>query len=182
MSAVSDASFEGSVSRYQFCRERLAVPRRGVTGRKLRGGGGGETHCRGYKEAMRGVRELLLKNTRAEGEGGLLYIGELHSGQYEPKMDHLVCFMPGVDPLPPPPLFISLTPPSPNSASSSSSSMTSDLLCGFFGPGELLKVRLCCQWERLKAPLVFGYQQGAPLHRILQALPCSLVAGATKYF
>eukprot|EP00884_Botryococcus_braunii_P010869 jgi/Botrbrau1/19784/Bobra.0124s0032.1 len=45
---------------------------------------------------MRGVREKLLQYSRPEAEGGLLYIAELHQGSLEPKMDHLVCFMPGL--------------------------------------------------------------------------------------
>lgn len=48
---------------------------------------------RGYKQAMRGLRHLLLKQTAPEG--GLLYVAELHSKSPFAKMDHLVCFLPG---------------------------------------------------------------------------------------
>ncbi len=51
--------------------------------------------CRGYKEAMQGVRRKLLARTAPQG--GLLYVGELHGDVLEPKMDHLVCFLPGED-------------------------------------------------------------------------------------
>ncbi|KAK9829091.1 hypothetical protein WJX72_003851 [[Myrmecia] bisecta] len=47
-----------------------------------------------YKVAMRGVRDLLLDSTRPEG--GLLYVAELHNGGKQAKMDHLVCFLPGL--------------------------------------------------------------------------------------
>ena len=49
--------------------------------------------CRGYKEAMQGVRKKLLARTAPQG--GLLFVGELHGEVLEPKMDHLVCFLPG---------------------------------------------------------------------------------------
>ncbi|EIE20577.1 hypothetical protein COCSUDRAFT_48568 [Coccomyxa subellipsoidea C-169] len=48
----------------------------------------------GYKEAMQGVRRKLLARTAPQG--GLLYVGELHGDVLEPKMDHLVCFLPGL--------------------------------------------------------------------------------------
>jgi hypothetical protein len=50
---------------------------------------------RGYKESMQGVRKKLLARTAPQG--GLLYVGELHGDVLEPKMDHLVCFLPGED-------------------------------------------------------------------------------------
>ena len=34
---------------------------------------------------------------------GLLFVGELNTGHAVPKMDHLVCFLPGAPPHPPPP-------------------------------------------------------------------------------
>ena len=40
---------------------------------------------------MRGVRARLL----ARSAGGLLYVAELVGGALSPKMDHLVCFLPG---------------------------------------------------------------------------------------
>ncbi|BDA50577.1 probable endoplasmic reticulum mannosyl-oligosaccharide 1,2-alpha-mannosidase at C-terminar half [Coccomyxa sp. Obi] len=48
----------------------------------------------GYKEAMQGVRKKLLARTAPQG--GLLFVGELHGETLEPKMDHLVCFLPGL--------------------------------------------------------------------------------------
>ncbi len=42
---------------------------------------------------MQGVRKKLLART-APGTG-LLYVGELHGTTLMPKMDHLVCFLPG---------------------------------------------------------------------------------------
>jgi hypothetical protein len=42
---------------------------------------------------MQGVRRKLLART-APGDG-LLYVGELHGTTLQPKMDHLVCFLPG---------------------------------------------------------------------------------------
>ena len=52
---------------------------------------------RQYKKAMRGVRDLLLMRT-SPGADGLLYIAERRrrKGAVEPKMDHLVCFLPGL--------------------------------------------------------------------------------------
>ena len=44
---------------------------------------------------MGGVRHRLLARTAPEAQGGLLYVGELHSDSLLPKMDHLVCFLPG---------------------------------------------------------------------------------------
>jgi hypothetical protein len=51
--------------------------------------------CRGYEEAMRGVRNQMLMRT---DQDGLLFVGELSNGQAVPKMDHLVCFLPGMRP------------------------------------------------------------------------------------
>ncbi|KAL6567304.1 Mannosyl-oligosaccharide 1,2-alpha-mannosidase mns3 [Orobanche gracilis] len=48
-----------------------------------------------YKEAMKGVRELLV---RKSVPNGLVFVGELPygpQGDFSPKMDHLVCFLPG---------------------------------------------------------------------------------------
>jgi len=57
-----------------------------------------ERCLRMYKEAMRGVRERLIDTTA--GVGGLTYVAELKgsgsSAQKQPKMDHLVCFLPGL--------------------------------------------------------------------------------------
>ena len=54
---------------------------------------------RRYKNSMRGVRDLMLMETAPEGaSGGLLYVAELHSKSTWSKMDHLVCFLPGLQP------------------------------------------------------------------------------------
>ncbi|XP_057738009.1 mannosyl-oligosaccharide 1,2-alpha-mannosidase MNS3 [Arachis stenosperma] len=48
-----------------------------------------------YKEAMNGVRHLLVRKTIPNG---LVFIGELPyglNGDFSPKMDHLVCFLSG---------------------------------------------------------------------------------------
>ena len=49
--------------------------------------------------AMKGVRKLLLLRTSPAPEG-LFYIAEKRRNQpiQDPKMDHLVCFLPGKDP------------------------------------------------------------------------------------
>ncbi len=55
--------------------------------------------CREYKRAMRGVRARLLDRSAAEG---LLFVAELNADAKggerikTPKMDHLVCFLPGL--------------------------------------------------------------------------------------
>ncbi|KAK7303122.1 hypothetical protein RJT34_14023 [Clitoria ternatea] len=48
-----------------------------------------------YKEAMNGVRHLLVRKSIPSG---LVFVGELpygSNGGFSPKMDHLVCFLPG---------------------------------------------------------------------------------------
>ena len=49
-----------------------------------------------YEEAMQGVREVLLR--RSTGRLRLWFVGELKQDgrTYDPKMDHLVCFLPGL--------------------------------------------------------------------------------------
>ena len=47
---------------------------------------------RGYEEAMQGVRSRMLMRTDKDG---LLFVGELGNTGPVPKMDHLVCFLPG---------------------------------------------------------------------------------------
>ena len=42
---------------------------------------------------MRAVRAHLLARS---GASGLLYVAELVDGVMTPKMDHLVCFLPGL--------------------------------------------------------------------------------------
>lgn len=52
-----------------------------------------------YHKAMQGVRSILLGQTGRLDAGGLLFVGELniHSrSKLSGKMDHLVCFLPGV--------------------------------------------------------------------------------------
>lgn len=48
-----------------------------------------------YAEAMKGVKHLLV---RKSSPNGLVFVGELPFGsgaEFSPKMDHLVCFLPG---------------------------------------------------------------------------------------
>ncbi|XP_044461596.1 mannosyl-oligosaccharide 1,2-alpha-mannosidase MNS3-like [Mangifera indica] len=48
-----------------------------------------------YEEAMKGVRHLLVRKSIPSG---LVFVGELpygSGGSFSPKMDHLVCFLPG---------------------------------------------------------------------------------------
>lgn len=48
-----------------------------------------------YEEAMKGVRHLLVRKSIPKG---LVFVGELpygSSSSFSPKMDHLVCFLPG---------------------------------------------------------------------------------------
>ncbi|GAB2279874.1 Mannosyl-oligosaccharide 1,2-alpha-mannosidase mns3 [Dionaea muscipula] len=48
-----------------------------------------------YHEAMKGVKHLLVRKSIPKG---LVFVGELPSGAkgaFSPKMDHLVCFLPG---------------------------------------------------------------------------------------
>ncbi|XP_059665383.1 mannosyl-oligosaccharide 1,2-alpha-mannosidase MNS3 [Cornus florida] len=48
-----------------------------------------------YEEAMKGVKHLLVRKSIPNG---LVFVGELPygpSGAFSPKMDHLVCFLPG---------------------------------------------------------------------------------------
>ncbi|XP_041718241.2 endoplasmic reticulum mannosyl-oligosaccharide 1,2-alpha-mannosidase-like isoform X2 [Coregonus clupeaformis] len=45
-----------------------------------------------YLQAMEGVKKNLL---RKSSPNRLTFVGELSHGQFSPKMDHLVCFLPG---------------------------------------------------------------------------------------
>ncbi|XP_054896499.1 endoplasmic reticulum mannosyl-oligosaccharide 1,2-alpha-mannosidase [Poeciliopsis prolifica] len=45
-----------------------------------------------YLQAVEGVKKHLLRQT---GPGRLTFIGELSHNRFNPKMDHLVCFLPG---------------------------------------------------------------------------------------
>lgn len=42
--------------------------------------------------AVKGIKEKLLRRSKP---GNLLFVGELLSDSFSPKMDHLVCFLPG---------------------------------------------------------------------------------------
>ncbi|XP_040012119.1 mannosidase, alpha, class 1B, member 1b [Xiphias gladius] len=45
-----------------------------------------------YLQAIEGVKKNLLQKSTPNG---LTFVGELSHGQFSPKMDHLVCFLPG---------------------------------------------------------------------------------------
>uniref|UniRef100_A0A8C5NC28 alpha-1,2-Mannosidase n=1 Tax=Gouania willdenowi TaxID=441366 RepID=A0A8C5NC28_GOUWI len=45
-----------------------------------------------YLQAMEGVKKNMLQKS---SPNGLTFVGELSHGQFSPKMDHLVCFLPG---------------------------------------------------------------------------------------
>uniref|UniRef100_A0A3P9QAR1 alpha-1,2-Mannosidase n=1 Tax=Poecilia reticulata TaxID=8081 RepID=A0A3P9QAR1_POERE len=45
-----------------------------------------------YLQAVEGVKKHLVRQT---GPGRLTFIGELSQNRFNPKMDHLVCFLPG---------------------------------------------------------------------------------------
>uniref|UniRef100_A0A8C7Z1K6 alpha-1,2-Mannosidase n=1 Tax=Oryzias sinensis TaxID=183150 RepID=A0A8C7Z1K6_9TELE len=45
-----------------------------------------------YLQAIEGVKKNLLQKSSPKG---LTFVGELSNGQFSPKMDHLVCFLPG---------------------------------------------------------------------------------------
>ncbi|KAK0140623.1 Endoplasmic reticulum mannosyl-oligosaccharide 1,2-alpha-mannosidase [Merluccius polli] len=45
-----------------------------------------------YLQAIEGVKKNLLQKSTPSG---LTFVGELSHGQFSPKMDHLVCFLPG---------------------------------------------------------------------------------------
>uniref|UniRef100_A0A8C1JJX8 alpha-1,2-Mannosidase n=1 Tax=Cyprinus carpio TaxID=7962 RepID=A0A8C1JJX8_CYPCA len=45
-----------------------------------------------YLQAVEGVKKNLLKKSTPSG---LAFVGELSHGHFSPKMDHLVCFLPG---------------------------------------------------------------------------------------
>ena len=47
-----------------------------------------------YLEAVDGIKARLWRRT-ADREDGLWYVGEELNGRFSPKMDHLVCFLPG---------------------------------------------------------------------------------------
>ncbi|XP_042278451.1 mannosidase, alpha, class 1B, member 1b isoform X1 [Thunnus maccoyii] len=45
-----------------------------------------------YLQAVEGVKKNLLQKS---SPNGLTFVGEISHGQFSPKMDHLVCFLPG---------------------------------------------------------------------------------------
>ncbi|XP_076021220.1 mannosidase, alpha, class 1B, member 1b isoform X2 [Genypterus blacodes] len=45
-----------------------------------------------YLQAIEGVKKNMLQKS---SPNGLTFVGELSHGQFSPKMDHLVCFLPG---------------------------------------------------------------------------------------
>ncbi|XP_054876493.1 mannosidase, alpha, class 1B, member 1b isoform X1 [Poeciliopsis prolifica] len=45
-----------------------------------------------YLQAIEGIKKNLLQKS---SPNGLVFLGELSHGQFSPKMDHLVCFLPG---------------------------------------------------------------------------------------
>ncbi|RNA09413.1 endoplasmic reticulum mannosyl-oligosaccharide 1-2-alpha-mannosidase-like [Brachionus plicatilis] len=45
-----------------------------------------------WLESVRGIRQKLVKKTKPSG---YMFVGELLSETFSPKMDHLVCFLPG---------------------------------------------------------------------------------------
>lgn len=50
-----------------------------------------------FKQAMKSIRSRLIRRTEdGESSRGVLYVGEEVAGKLVPKMDHLVCFLPGV--------------------------------------------------------------------------------------
>jgi mannosyl-oligosaccharide alpha-1,2-mannosidase len=49
--------------------------------------------CSEYTATMRAVRGRMLARS---GSSDLLYVAELVDGAAVPKMDHLVCFLPGL--------------------------------------------------------------------------------------
>lgn len=51
-----------------------------------------------YVRAMRSVRDRLVRETRPARNGGRLFIAEADAatGDTTPKMDHLVCYLPGL--------------------------------------------------------------------------------------
>ncbi|KAM4607313.1 mannosidase, alpha, class 1B, member 1b [Polymixia lowei] len=58
----------------------------------LQGGKKENQFLEDYLQAMEGVKKNLLQKS---SPNGLTFVGELSHGQFSPKMDHLVCFLPG---------------------------------------------------------------------------------------
>ncbi|XP_008333817.1 endoplasmic reticulum mannosyl-oligosaccharide 1,2-alpha-mannosidase isoform X2 [Cynoglossus semilaevis] len=58
----------------------------------IQGGKKEEGLLQDYLQAIEGVKKNLLQKS---SPNGLTFVGELSHGQFSPKMDHLVCFLPG---------------------------------------------------------------------------------------
>ncbi|XP_061590463.1 endoplasmic reticulum mannosyl-oligosaccharide 1,2-alpha-mannosidase [Cololabis saira] len=58
----------------------------------IQGGKAEDNLLEDYIQAMEGVKKHLVRQT---GPGGLTFVGELSHNRFNPKMDHLVCFLPG---------------------------------------------------------------------------------------
>ncbi|KAM9858344.1 mannosidase, alpha, class 1B, member 1b [Aulostomus maculatus] len=58
----------------------------------IQGGKKEDQFLEDYLQAIEGVKKNLLQKS---SPNGLTFVGELSHGQFSPKMDHLVCFLPG---------------------------------------------------------------------------------------
>ncbi|XP_008415633.1 mannosidase, alpha, class 1B, member 1b [Poecilia reticulata] len=58
----------------------------------IQGGKKEDQFLEDYLQAIEGVKKNLLQKS---SPNGLVFVGELSHGQFSPKMDHLVCFLPG---------------------------------------------------------------------------------------
>ncbi|CAJ1068688.1 endoplasmic reticulum mannosyl-oligosaccharide 1%2C2-alpha-mannosidase-like [Xyrichtys novacula] len=58
----------------------------------IQGGKKEDQFLEDYLQAIGGVKKNLLQKS---SPNGLTFVGELSHGQFSPKMDHLVCFLPG---------------------------------------------------------------------------------------
>ncbi|XP_074525945.1 mannosidase, alpha, class 1B, member 1b [Halichoeres trimaculatus] len=58
----------------------------------IQGGKKEDQFLEDYLQAIEGVKKHLLQKS---SPNGLTFVGEVSHGQFSPKMDHLVCFLPG---------------------------------------------------------------------------------------
>ncbi|KAM4578224.1 mannosidase, alpha, class 1B, member 1b isoform 2-T2 [Fundulus diaphanus] len=58
----------------------------------IQGGKKEDQFLEDYLQAIEGVKKNLLQKSSPKG---LVFVGEVSHGQFSPKMDHLVCFLPG---------------------------------------------------------------------------------------
>lgn len=58
----------------------------------IQGGKTEKEYLEDYLQAVEGIKKNLLKKSSPLG---LTFVGELSHGRFSPKMDHLVCFLPG---------------------------------------------------------------------------------------